>query len=216
MTEVTPPGLDMWPESSSTVFENPWMRLRVDRFRRRDGSSGTYGVVDKPDFSIVIAEQHGQLHLVEQFRYPIGRRSWEFPMGNWPSGRSGSMLELAKAELQEETGLTAGEWTLLGNLHEAPGFCSQGFSVYYATDLLAGAHDREDSEVDMVQGSFTRRQLRSMIVDGTIVDGATVAAYGLLLLLESSRDELTERSPDEPSGSGANEPSGSGADESTS
>lgn len=183
MTE--PPSTpDMWPESSSTVYENPWMRVREDRFRRRDGTTGTYGVVDKHDFSIVIAEQDGQLHLVEQFRYPIGRRSWEFPMGGWPPGKSGSMLELAQAELQEETGLTAGAWTLLGKLHEAPGFCSQGFGVYYATDLHAGAHDREDSEVDMVQGTFTRQQLRSMIVDGTIVDGTTVAAYGLLLLLE--------------------------------
>lgn len=188
MTDTYPPTVDMWPESTSTVYENPWMRVREDRFRRRDGSSGTYGVVDKHDFSIVIAEQDGQLHLVEQFRYPIGRRSWEFPMGGWPPGKSGSMLELAQAELQEETGLTAGSWTLLGNLHEAPGFCSQGFCVYYATDLSAGAHDREDSEVDMVHGAFSRQQLRSMIVDGTIVDGTTVAAYGLLLLLESDPD----------------------------
>lgn len=176
---------DMWPESTSTVYENPWMRVREDRFRRRDGSSGTYGVVDKPDFSIVIAEQDGRVHLVEQFRYPIGRRSWEFPMGGWPPGKSGSMLELAEAELQEETGLTAAAWKLLGALREAPGFCSQSFSIYYATELQAGAHDREDTEIDMVHQSFTRAELRTMITDGTIVDGATVAAYGLLLLLES-------------------------------
>ena len=182
------PAPDMWAESSTTVYENPWMRVRLDEFRRPDGSSGSYGVIDKPDFSVVIAEQDGRVHLVEQFRYPIGRRSWEFPMGNWPAGKSGSLLELAQAELQEETGLTAGEWTLLGNMHEAPGFCSQGFSIYYATDLRTGAHDREESEVDMVHGSFTRQQLRSMIVDGTIVDAASIAAYGLLLLLESNAE----------------------------
>lgn len=191
----TPPGPDMWPESSSTVYENPWMRVREDRFRRRDGSSGTYGVVDKQDFSIVIAEQDGLLHLVEQFRYPIGRRSWEFPMGGWPAGRSGTMLELARAELQEETGLTADSWSLLGNLHEAPGFCSQGFGVYYATDLSNGAHDREDSEIDMVHQTFTRSELRSMIVDGVIVDGTTIAAYGLLLLLENDPDGPANQAP---------------------
>lgn len=186
MTDPAPPVPDMWPESSSTVYQNPWMRVREDSFRRRDGRSGTYGVVDKQDFSIVIAEQDGQLHLVEQFRYPIGRRSWEFPMGGWPPGKSGSMLELAQAELQEETGLTARSWRLLGNLHEAPGFCSQGFCMYYATDLRAGAHDREESEIDMVHGAFSRQQLRTMIVDGTIVDGTTVAAFGLLLMLEGA------------------------------
>lgn len=188
MTEAALPTPDMWRESTSTVYENPWMRVREDRFRRRDGSSGTYGVVDKQDFSVVIAEQDGQLHLVEQFRYPIGRRSWEFPMGGWPPGKSGSMLELAQAELQEETGLTAGSWRLVGNLQEAPGFCSQGFCVYYATDLRTGAHDREESEVDMVHRAFSRQQLRAMIIDGIIVDATTVAAYGLLLLLEGVSD----------------------------
>jgi 8-oxo-dGTP pyrophosphatase MutT (NUDIX family) len=145
--------------------------------------------VDKQDFSIVIAEQDGQVHLVEQFRYPIGRRSWEFPMGGWPPGKSGSMLELAQAELQEETGLTAGAWRLLGNLHEAPGFCSQGFGVYYATDLHPGPHDREESEIDMVHRAVTRPELRAMIVDGTIVDSTTVAAFGLLLLLETNSED---------------------------
>lgn len=194
MTDTAAPAPDMWPESSSIVYETPWMRVREDRFRRRDGSSGTYGVVEKEDFSIVIAEQDGQVHLVEQFRYPIGQRSWEFPMGGWPPGKSGSMLELAQAELQEETGLTAGAWTLLGNLKEAPGFCSQSFAVYYATDLHPGAPDREDSEIDMIHRAFTRQQLRSMITDGTIGDSATVAAYGLLLLLESDADGPPNRS----------------------
>ena len=177
----------MWQVATTTVYENPWMRVREDEFRRKDGGTGTYGVVDKADFAIVIPEQDGLVHLVEQFRYPIGRRSWEFPMGGWPAGKGGTMLDLARAELQEETGFTAERWMLLGELREAPGFCSQGFSVFHAGELRPGAHDREDSEVDMVQGAFTRRQLRTMVLDGTIVDATTVAAYGLLLLLEADR-----------------------------
>ena len=172
--------------ATTTVYESPWMRVREDEFRRSDGSTGTYGVVDKQDFAIIIAEQDGVVHLVEQFRYPIGRRSWEFPMGGWPAGKAGTMLELAQAELQEETGFTAGRWTLLGSLYEAPGFCSQGFQIFHASSLSAGAHDREESEADMVHGTFTRQQLGTMIIDGTIVDAATVAAYGLLLLLEAA------------------------------
>ena len=37
----------------------------------------------------------------------------------------------------------------------------------------------------MVHRAFTRPQLRAMIVDGTIVDSTTVAAFGLLLLTKS-------------------------------
>ena len=62
-----------------------------------------------------------------------------------------------------------------------PGFCSQAFDVYLATDLTTGAHAREDSEADMIQGAFSEPELRAMILDGTIVDGTTITAYGLLL-----------------------------------
>lgn len=167
---------------STEVYRNAWMRVREDRFERADGSTGVYGVVDKPDFAIVVAEQDGVFHLVEQFRHPIGRRSWEFPMGGWPPGKSGSMLELARAELREETGLTAASWRLLGRQHEAVGFCSQGFAIFSATDLTAGEHAREETEADMVYRSFPEPEVREMIVTGTIVDAATVAAYGLWLL----------------------------------
>ena len=172
----------MWQTASSVVYANPWMRVRDDHFQRTDGSTGTYGVVDKDDFAIVIAEQDGQFHLVEQFRYPIGRRSLEFPMGGWPAGKRGTALELAQAELREETGFTAAGWQHLGHFHEAVGFCSQGFDIFHATELTAGAHAREASEVDMVHHAFSEQQLRSMILQGTIIDGATVAAFGLLLL----------------------------------
>jgi len=172
----------MWPTGSKTVYQNAWMRVREDEFERTDGATGIYGVVEKPDFAIVIPEQDGLFHLVEQFRYPIGRRSWEFPMGGWPTGKGGTLQQLAQAELREETGFTAQHWRQIGHLHEAPGFCSQGFDIWHATELVGGDHQREDSELDMVQGEFTEAELRTMIMQGVIVDGTTVAAYGLLLL----------------------------------
>ncbi|MET3806963.1 8-oxo-dGTP pyrophosphatase MutT (NUDIX family) [Nakamurella sp. UYEF19] len=173
---------DMWPTGSTVKYANPWMSIREDTFERTDGQTGVYGVVDKPDFALVIAEQDGHFHLVEQFRYPVARRSWEFPMGGWPPGKGGDTLALAQAELREETGLTAQTWTHLGRLHEAPGFCSQGFDLFHATDLTPGEHAREDTEIDMVHRTFSEAELRAMISDGTIVDGTTVAAYGLLLV----------------------------------
>jgi 8-oxo-dGTP pyrophosphatase MutT (NUDIX family) len=172
---------------SKVVYQNPWMSVREDDFARADGSTGVYGVVDKPDFAIVLAEQGGFFHLVEQFRYPVGRRSWEFPMGCWPDGKSGSSLELAQAELREETGLTAATWRSLGRMHEAAGFCSQGFDIFHATDLTPGDHAREETEVDMVHRAFSEGELRAMILDGTIFDSATVAVYGLWLLRAADR-----------------------------
>jgi len=169
--------------TTGTVYRNNWMSVREDTFVRPDGSVGVYGVVDKDDFSIVIAEDDGAFHLVEQFRYPIGRRAWEFPMGTWPPGKAGGPLELARQELLEETGVTAATWRFLAHLNEAPGFCSQGFDVFHATDLTAGEHNREDSEADMVHAVVAEAEFRAMILDGRIVDAATIAAYALLRLV---------------------------------
>ena len=170
--------------TSTTVYRNAWMRVREDTYQRPDGSVGTYGVVDKADFAIVIAEEAGGFHLVEQFRYPIGRRAWEFPMGTWPPGRNGDLEELARQELLEETGLTADTWRPLGGrLHEASGFCSQGFAVFHATGLDQGEHNREASEVDMVSALVTEDEFRAMIADGRIVDAPTITAYAMLRLV---------------------------------
>jgi 8-oxo-dGTP pyrophosphatase MutT (NUDIX family) len=122
---------------SREVYRNAWMSVREDRVRRADGSDGIYGVVDKPDFALVIPRDEHGLWLVEQYRYPVRRRAWEFPQGSWGNGTSGSPVELAAAELREETGLRAEHVRHLGHLYGAYGFCSQGFDVYVATGLTS-------------------------------------------------------------------------------
>lgn len=172
--------------SSTVVYRNNWMSVREDRLRLADGTETIYGVVDKTDYAIVVAEQDGGFHLVEQYRYPIGRRSWEFPMGTWPAGsagsRTGTSLELAQTELVEETGLTASSWRHLGTLHGALGFCSQSFAIFHATDLQPGEHRREASEADMVHRLVDEDEFRAMIRSGAVVDSSTITAYGMLRL----------------------------------
>jgi hypothetical protein len=64
--------------SSRQVYRNRWMTVREDSIRRQDGSTGLYGVVCKPDFSLIIPYEAGAFHLVEQYRYPVeGRQSAE-------------------------------------------------------------------------------------------------------------------------------------------
>jgi 8-oxo-dGTP pyrophosphatase MutT (NUDIX family) len=168
--------------NSREVYRNPWMSVREDDVIRPDGSKGRYGVVDKPDFALVIPKDEYGVWLVEQYRYPVQRRAWEFPQGSWSGSVSGSPLALAAAELREETGLQADEMRHLGHLYGAYGFCSQGFDVYLATGLHSGDPAREPSEQDMRHRRITDDEFVKMIQDGLIVDAATVAAYALLLL----------------------------------
>jgi 8-oxo-dGTP pyrophosphatase MutT (NUDIX family) len=170
--------------SSRVVYENPWLSVREDRIEHADGSPGLYLVVDKPDFAVVIALEDDGFHLVEQYRYPIGERSWEFPSGSFPHGRTGTPEEMAAAELAEETGFTAGSLVKLGYLHGANGYANEGFHVFLATDLVPGEPNREQSEQDMRHQWFPRLEVARMLRDGTITDGPSAAAYLLLTLHE--------------------------------
>jgi 8-oxo-dGTP pyrophosphatase MutT (NUDIX family) len=170
--------------ASSVVYEDSWMALRRDEVERRDGTRGTYAVVDKPDFVVVIPADGDRFCLVEEYRYPIRRRSWSFPQGAFPGRSSGDPLQLARLELAQETGLRARSLTLLGFLHSAHGTIAQGYHVYLATGLTEGIPDREAEEQDMLHAWVTRPQFRDMILNADITDDSTVAAYSLLLLHE--------------------------------
>ena len=174
--------------STRRVYANSWMTVREDGIRRPDGTEGIYGVVDKPTYALVIPrDDDGRLHLVEQFRYPVGERRWEFPAGTAPDRADQDPAELAVRELVEETGLAAGSMTLLGMLDVAPGMSSQRGHVYLAGGLSAGPPQREHQEQDMRAARFTREEFEDMIRRGELTDAQTLAAYTLLRLHDARR-----------------------------
>jgi 8-oxo-dGTP pyrophosphatase MutT (NUDIX family) len=168
--------------SSREVYRNPWIRVREDTVEREDGSTGLYGVVEKPDFALVVPAERGGFWLVEQYRYPVARRAWEFPQGTWGAGSDGTPEELARAELAEETGLRAGSLRHLGHLDLASGLSTQEFDVWLATDLTPGPTAREASEADMQQAFVSQAELRDMVRGGRFTDAPSLAAYALVLL----------------------------------
>lgn len=169
---------------SREVYRNNWLTIREDDIRRPDGSSGIYAVVDKPTYALVIPRDGNRFHLVEQFRYPLGLRRWEFPQGTAPGRADLDPSELAARELREETGLLAESLTELGLLDVAPGMSSQRGRVFLATGITEGPHDREHEEQDMRSAWFTRVDVEEMMRDGVITDAQTLAAWTLLLLAE--------------------------------
>jgi 8-oxo-dGTP pyrophosphatase MutT (NUDIX family) len=168
--------------ASREVYRNPWMTVREDDIEFNDGTRSIYGVVDKNDFAVVIAEQDGRFHLVEQYRYSVQRRSLEFPMGGWTPGKSGTPEQLARAELMEETGFTAHHWQHLGRLFQSIGYSTQAYDVFYATELTSGSHAREHTESDMIHRVVTEEKFRELIHQAVILDSPSIAAYQLLQL----------------------------------
>ena len=167
---------------SKQVYADAWLAVREDEIRRADGSTGIYTVVDSLDIALVIPVDGDRLHLVEQYRYPVGARRWEFPCGTADEELDDDPVTTAARELREETGLVAGRLTPLGTLDVAPGMLSQRCQVFLATELTTGQPDREIEEQDMRSAWFTRADLERMILDGTLADAKSTAAYALMLL----------------------------------
>ena len=168
--------------SSRVVYENPWLTLREDQIELADGSRSIYSVVDSKDFAVVLPFENDGFHLVEQYRYPLRARSWEFPSGSFPAGVAGTPEELAAAELAEETGFTAGRLERLGYLNPSNSLTGQVCHAFLATDLTPGEPRRELTEQDMRQEWFPRAEVERMLREGVITDGPSLAAYLLFTM----------------------------------
>jgi 8-oxo-dGTP pyrophosphatase MutT (NUDIX family) len=165
--------------STTEVHRTPWLRVREDEVEFPSGAQGTYTVIDKQDFAVVLPYADDGFWLVEQFRYPVGRREWEFPQGGWSHGKTGTAEELAALELREETGFTASSLVHLGRLYAAYGFSSQSYDVFLASELVPGKAAREVTEADMICEWRSVADIRAMLRRGEFRDAHSVAALAL-------------------------------------
>ncbi|MFE7709360.1 NUDIX domain-containing protein [Streptomyces sp. NPDC057486] len=191
-TETSQPSLpehELVATSTTVVYTNRWMSVREDKTLRHDGAEGIYGLVEKPDFALVIPYADGGFHLVEQYRYTVKGRYWEFPQGSWEDKPDADPLALARGELAEETGLTAGAMTPLGHLFGAYGYCNQGFHVLLATDLTAGETNLDETEAGLISRWFSETEVWQLIAQGRFKDASSIAA---LALFQRHRAELGE------------------------
>lgn len=169
--------------SGRTVFESPWMHLREDLVRFPDGSEGQYGIVDKPDYALVVPiHEDGTCQMVKPYRYSVGAAYWEFPQGNWEDNPDADPRELANGELEEETGFRASHLEEIGHLFPAYGFLNQGFNIFIARGLTQGTMNRDAGETGMATAAFSMREIKAMIGTGEVKDASTLAALGLMSL----------------------------------
>jgi ADP-ribose pyrophosphatase len=167
--------------SSREIYRNHWLRLREDQIERSNGAKGIYSVIDKDDCAVIVPLEGDTVYLIEQFRYTIQQRAVEFPQGGWESPDI-DPEELARGELREETGLVAASMTYLGTMWIAYGFARQKQHVYLATGLTHAGTDPDPEEHDLILKTATVAQFEQMLLDGTIQDVCTIAAWGFYKL----------------------------------
>jgi len=175
--------------SSREVYRNPWTRVREDVIERANGQRGIYGVVDKDPACVIIpldsTPQGDFLYLVEQFRYTVGARHIELPQGGWEDPNA-VPVEMAHGELREETGLVAACMTFLTTVQIAYGVMNQKHHIFLAEGLTPGppdpAHVRDPEESDLEVHRVNVADFETMVLDGTIVDNCSIAAWAIYRL----------------------------------
>lgn len=169
--------------NKKTVYDNPWISVSHESVITPGGTDGIYGVVHFKNHAVGIVpiDDEGNTWLVRQSRYTLGRETWEIPEGGAPVGSD--LLQSAKRELEEETGLRAKHWRALLTLHLSNSITDEEATVFIATDLYAGKQQLEASE-DIALRKLPVEEAIAMALAGEITDALSVA--GLLRLAAES------------------------------
>lgn len=158
-----------------TVYENPWMELIHYNVINPSGGKGIYGKVHFKNkaIGVLAIDQQDQVYLVGQYRFPLGRYSWELPEGG--GALDEPPLDAAKRELLEETGLRAGHWEELLQLDMSNSITDETAIIFLATELTQHqACPDETEDLKVIKQPFN--QVFDRVMNGDITDSITVAA----------------------------------------
>jgi len=160
------------PDSARRVYEGRLLGVTVERWGENERE-----IVEHPGaVAIVAVDGDGYVTLVRQLREATRKHLLEIPAGTAEPGEE--PLETAKRELQEECGLTGGEWRELAAFWTTPGFCRERMHLFAAEGVVRGeASPAEDEQLELVRwpvGEIADRL-------GEFEDAKTLA--GLLLYL---------------------------------
>lgn len=157
------------------VYDNPWITVSHREVVNPSGGNGIYGVVHFKNAAIGIVplDSDGYTWLVGQYRYPLERYSWEIPEGG--GLLSEPVLESAKRELLEETGISAQHWTPLLEMHLSNSVTDEYSIAFVAQKLGFGVAQPEATEQLQIRRLPFSEAVR-MVMDGAITDALSVAA----------------------------------------
>ena len=142
---------DMADLPEQTMWEGDYLVAR---------KRGTWEYVGRPRgirAAVILAVDHGELLLVEQYRVPLGKPCLELPAGLVGDDDSvdEDVLEAAARELEEETGYRAEHLESLGEFYSSPGMVSESFTLVRAHGLTqvgdGGGVESEDITVHRVK-----------------------------------------------------------------
>lgn len=164
----------MKPDRSRTVYDGNLFDVTVERWGEHERE-----IVEHPgSVAIVAVDADGTVALVRQRREAARKQLLELPAGTLEPGEK--PLESARRELEEETGLTGGDWRELAAFYTTPGFCREFMHLFAADGVERGdARPEPDEQLELVRWRVD--EIASRLDE--IEDAKTLA--GLLIYLST-------------------------------
>jgi ADP-ribose pyrophosphatase len=158
---------------SEYAYKGKTINVRKDIVKLPNGKEALREVVEHPGAVAVVAvNAKREVVMVRQFRYAFGREMLEIPAGKMDKADEGHFA-CGQRELQEETGMQAGEMTYLGCMYPSVGFLDEVIHLYLAQDLKKTCQNLDEDEfLNVVTLPF--EQVMSMIFQNEISDAKTI------------------------------------------
>ena len=170
--------------SSEEVFQGALINVEHWQVLLPNGQKALREVVKHRGAAAVVPlDDAGNVTLVRQHRVAVGRFTWEIPAGKLDHVGE-DMLECARRELEEETGLRADSYRLLTVLDTTPGFCNEQIGIYLASGLSQHQMHTDADEFLHVR-AFPLGEAIRMIMAGEIHDSKTIVGLLMAAQLQS-------------------------------
>lgn len=134
-----------------------------------------------PGASAILAmTKENEIILTKQYRYPIKAVSLEIPAGkNDVEGES--FLEVAKRELEEETGYTSDNFERLCSYYPCVGYSDEILHIFIARDCyLLEEKLNQDSDEFVIPILKSKEEVKQMLKEKEFLDGKTIIALQYL------------------------------------
>lgn len=167
------------------IFEGRILNLRSDDVRTPSGHIAKREVAEhKSAVGMLAVTDRKTILLVRQYRYAVNEIMLEICAGLIEKGEDPA--QAAEREMQEELGVKAKNLQRIGEFYASPGFCTEIFTLFIASDLEESSLPQdEDENVSVIEVAFDDIPL--MIREGKIRDSKTFAALSWLMAKEGIR-----------------------------
>ena len=156
------------------VYSGKSVSFSADRIVLPDGKLAMREYLEHPGAVAVIPfAKRGSIILVKQYRFPIGKITYEIPAGKL--GKDERPLSCVQRELEEETGFKAGKIKKLLSFWPTPAFSNEILHIYSARDLRPTRKNPDEDEfIEHIEVPFSKAL--AWVRSGKIRDSKTIIA----------------------------------------